>query len=66
MSYHFAPAAELPITHADHNWEEWHAYLSTDETRAEFPPHVDDNSTGICCHDCQTIVVDQPVRLWVQ
>lgn len=42
------------IPHAYHTWEEWNAYVN-DLTDA--PEWVDGNDSGLCCHDCQTIVV---------
>ena len=47
------PEAPKAVDHADHLWEEWHAYLS--ET---VPEGADLNSTGIYCHDCQLVIVD--------
>lgn len=44
------------LTHAAHNFEEWHAYLSCDD---EMPDWISGNDHGLCCHDCRVIVVDQ-------
>jgi hypothetical protein len=44
-----------PVDHADHIWEEWHAYVCD---ISDAPSFVDGNSTGVCCHTCQTIVID--------
>jgi hypothetical protein len=43
------------IEHADHNWEEWHAYLAT----GPFPTGVDNTATGICCHTCSVVALDE-------
>lgn len=48
--------AERMIDHADHTWEEWHAYVC-DLTDA--PEWVTGDSTGLCCHTCELVIVDQ-------
>lgn len=53
--YRIPTTSDESILHADHIWEEWHAYVN-DITDA--PEGVNGDSTGICCHTCQTIVVD--------
>lgn len=52
--------ASKPVDHADHAWEEWHAYLSCDDN---LPGWIDGDDSGLCCHDCQVIVVEV---LWTQ
>jgi hypothetical protein len=49
---------ESVIDHAQHLWEEWHAYLSCDD---ELPEWVDGDASGICCHSCSVIVVESSI-----
>ena len=56
----YAFSAGSAVDHADHIWEEWHAYLS-----ADVPADVDPNAMGICCHTCRTVVIDSPVTDFV-
>ena len=51
--------AGKPVDHAEHVWEEWNAYLA-----AELPEGVSRNDTGLCCHTCETIVVDRPTGFY--
>lgn len=54
MDYRFTTSADArAIDHADHNYEEWHAYLAADA-----PEWVTGNATGVCCHDCRLIIVE--------
>lgn len=41
--------------HADHVWEEWHAYVCD---TAEGPEYVNGDSAGLCCHTCRLIIVE--------
>jgi hypothetical protein len=43
------------LLHAEHNYETWHAYVCD---ISDAPDGVDGNSSGICCHDCQIIIVE--------
>lgn len=43
----------IPADHAEHAWEEWHAYLSSDH-----PEWVNADDTGVCCHTCGVVIVD--------
>lgn len=54
MSYTFTTSADDQISaHADHTWEEWHAYVSSN-----VPEHIGNAASGICCHTCRVIIVD--------
>ena len=44
------------VEHAGHNIEQWNAYLSCEDEI-----ELNGDESGICCHDCQTIVIDSPV-----
>lgn len=41
--------------HFSHAWEEWHAYLCDLE---DAPEWVGDDDCGICCHTCETVIVE--------
>lgn len=54
MPYTYTTSADAQITaHADHAWEQWHAYLSSG-----VPDHIGQDASGVCCHTCQLIIVD--------
>lgn len=54
--YAFTTTATTPVVeHADHIWEEWHAYLAD-----ELPEQFDREDSGLCCHTCHLVIVDQP------
>ncbi len=56
MSYVYVKSTESPIVeHAAHNVEEWRAYVCD---LSDAPEYVNGDSSGLCCHDCQTIIVD--------
>jgi len=60
VTYSFVTKTAEPIVdHAEHTYEEWHAYLSG----ADLPSWVLGSDTGICCHTCETIIVDQVIGL---
>ena len=43
------------LDHADHNVEEWRGYVND---LSDAPEYVNGNSSGLCCHDCQLIIVE--------
>jgi hypothetical protein len=57
MTYTYTSVPHGPNHPADHIGEEWHAYVSD---IADAPAYVDGNSTGWCCHTCETVFVDMP------
>jgi hypothetical protein len=46
------------IEHAEHIWEEWHAYTDYSD---EKPAELDGNASGICCHTCSLIIVESSI-----
>lgn len=53
-TYRFTTSADArAVDHANHIWEEWHAYLS-----ADVPEYVSANGSGFCCHDCHLVIVE--------
>lgn len=56
MTYRYVRNTDETMTaHADHNGEEWRAYVN-DTTGA--PDYVTGDSSGYACHDCEVIIVD--------
>lgn len=56
MSYRFVKSTDSPIVaHAEHNVEEWHGYVND---LSDAPEYVNGDSSGLCCHDCRTIIID--------
>jgi hypothetical protein len=52
--YRFTTHAAV-TDHADHVWEEWHAYVCD---LSDAPEWVTGDMSGLCCHTCQLIIVD--------
>jgi hypothetical protein len=54
--YGYTTSRQNPaVNHADHNVEEWRAYVND---ISEAPAYVNGDSSGLCCHDCELIIVD--------
>lgn len=54
--YSYTTSADArAVDHAEHNRESWHAYVN-DLSGA--PSWVDATATGVCCHDCQLVIVE--------
>lgn len=54
MTYNYTDTnATSVVAHADHVWEQWHAYLTD-----ELPEGIDRAASGICCHTCGLVIVD--------
>lgn len=58
MSYTYTDSnATNIVEHAEHIFEHWNAYLAD-----ELPANVSRDATGICCHSCELVIVDVPLR----
>lgn len=60
MIYTYTRTGQL-VDHADHNWEEWHGYLDAnlhEEQVIALGLDLDGNDTGVCCHTCHLVLVE--------